>query len=352
MKVLGIETSCDETAVAVVEDGKKVLSSIVASQVDIHRKFGGVVPELACRAHLELLCPIIKEGLSEAAVKLSDIDGIAVTAGPGLVGALLVGISTAKALSFSLGRPLVGVNHIEAHLYANFMKEEPVLPAIGLVVSGGHSDLIYVKGIGQYELLGRTRDDAVGEAFDKVAKMLGLGYPGGPIIQRIARKGNPEKISFPRPYLPGSLDFSFSGLKTAVLYHIRKHGRDDVEDIAAGFQSATVDVLVRKTFKTAEATRVQTVLLAGGVARNTVLRKRMKQEAMDKGLTLFHPPPELCTDNAVMVAGIGFVKLRDGERSSLSLEAHPDWVLGRTKASPPSFPRPSRGRSKEGVGGC
>ncbi len=328
MKVLGIETSCDETAVAIVEDGKKVCSSIIASQVDIHKKFGGVVPELACRAHLELLCPIIEECLSGAGVNLSGIDGVAVTAGPGLVGALLIGISMAKALSFSLMRPLVGINHIEAHLYANFIEQEPVLPAIGLVVSGGHSALIYVKQVGEYELLGRTRDDAVGEAFDKVAKMLGLGYPGGPIIEKIAQKGNPEKIPFPRPYLPGSLDFSFSGLKTAVLYHIRKYGADNVEDIAAGFQSATIDVLVRKTLKTCEAMGVKTVLVAGGVARNTALRKRMEREAISKGLSLFQPSPELCTDNAVMVAGIGFVKLREGERSSLSLNASPNWMLG------------------------
>ncbi len=328
MIILGIETSCDETAVAVVEDGRKVRASIIASQVDIHRKFGGVVPELACRAHLELLCPIIEEGLSEAGLTLSNIDGIAVTAGPGLIGALLIGISTAKALSFSLDRPLAAINHIEAHLYANFIEEEPVLPAVGLVVSGGHSDLIYVETIGKYEVLGRTRDDAAGEAFDKVAKMLGLGYPGGPVIEKIAREGNPEKISFPRPYLLGSLDFSFSGLKTAVLYHIRKYGCEDVEDIAAGFQAATVDVLVKKTLMAAEAMGVKTILLAGGVARNTALRLRMEQEAANKGLSLFRPSPELCTDNAVMVAGIGFVKLREGERSSLSLEASSDWVLG------------------------
>ena len=328
MKILGIETSCDETAAALVEDGKEVLSSVVASQVDIHSKFGGVVPELASRAHLDLLCPIIEECLNSARVTPADIDGIAVTAGPGLVGALLIGISTAKALSFSLEKPLIGINHIEAHLYANFIEEEPVLPAVGLVVSGGHSDLVYVKSIGSYDVLGRTRDDAVGEAFDKAAKMLGLGYPGGPEIEKAAEKGNPEKISFPRPYLPGSHDFSFSGLKTAVLYHIRKYGRGNVEDIAAGFQEAAIDVLVRKTLMTAEEMGVETILLGGGVVRNTVLRNRMERSALDRGFSLFHPSPDMCTDNAVMIAGLGFVKFREGERSSLSLNAVSDWVLG------------------------
>ena len=326
--VLGIETSCDETAAAVVEDGRKVCSSIISSQVDLHRKFGGVVPEVACRAHLELLPPVIEECLHAGKISFSDIDGVAVTAGPGLVGALLVGISIAKALSFSLKKPLAAINHIEAHLYANFIDNEPELPAVGLVVSGGHSDLIYVRNVGDYEILGRTRDDAAGEAFDKVAKMLGLGYPGGPAIDKIAPRGNPEKIAFPRPYLPKSFDFSFSGLKTAVLYHIRKYGGNNVEDIAAGFQAAVIDVLVRKAIAAAETKGVGTILLAGGVARNTALRERMETETASLGLSLYCPSPTLCTDNAVMIAGLGFIKLNGGERSPLSLNASSNWILG------------------------
>lgn len=328
--VLGIETSCDETAAAIVEDGKKVCSSIVASQVDIHRKFGGVVPELASRAHLESLCAVIEECLDGADLSLSDVDGIAVTAGPGLVGALLVGISTAKGLSFSLRKPLIGINHIEAHLYANFLDGEPALPAIGLVVSGGHSDLVYVSGVGEYEVLGRTRDDAVGEAFDKVAKLLGLGYPGGPVIDRLAVSGDAEKVVFPRPYMPESFDFSFSGLKTAVLYHVRKYGSDNVEDIVAGFQAAVVDVLVKKTIRVCEEKGVGAVLLAGGVARNSALRKAMETETEKAGLEFYCPSPELCTDNAVMVAGLGFVKLKEGERSPFSLNASSNWVIGES----------------------
>ena len=328
MIVLGIETSCDETAAAVVEDGGKVRSGVVSSQVGIHRKFGGVVPELASRAHLDLLCPVIEESLHRAGLSISDIDGIAVTAGPGLVGALLVGTSTAKAMCFSLKKPLIGINHIEAHLYANFIDGEPILPAIGLVVSGGHSDLVYVSGIGEYEILGRTRDDAVGEAFDKVAKMLGLGYPGGPAIEKAAQKGDAGKITFPRPYLPESFDFSFSGLKTAVLYHIRKHGCEDVEDIAAGFQAAVVDVLVKKVLRAAVEKRIGSILLGGGVARNTVLRRTLEREALKSGVSLSCPSPGLCTDNAVMIAGLGFVKLERGGRSSLSLNACSNWAIG------------------------
>ncbi len=345
MIVLGIETSCDETAAAVVEDGKKVRSSVVSSQVDIHRKFGGVVPELASRAHLDLLCPVIEESFHRAGLSILDIDGIAVTAGPGLVGALLVGTSTAKAICFSLKKPLIAINHIEAHLYANFIDEEPVLPAIGLIVSGGHTDMVYVSGINEYKVLGRTRDDAVGEAFDKVAKMLGLGYPGGPAIERAAQKGDAGKITFPRPYLPGSFDFSFSGLKTAVLYHIKKHGCKDVEDIAAGFQAAVVDVLVRKVLMAAEDEGVGSILLGGGVARNTVLRKALEEGAFKTGIGFFCPPPALCTDNAVMIAGLGFVKLERGERSSLSLNVCSNWVLGS--------PLPPLIRGEQGgMGGC
>lgn len=328
MKILGIETSCDETAAAVVEDGKKVLAGIVSSQIDIHSKFGGVVPELASRAHLKLLCPVIEECLRSAELCLSDIDAVAVTAGPGLAGALLVGISTAKAISFSLKKPMIGINHIEAHLYTNFMNDEPSFPAVGLVISGGHTDLVYMSGIEEYHIMGRTRDDAVGEAFDKVAKMLNLGYPGGPVIDRIAAEGSSGGVVFPRPYMPGSFDFSFSGLKTAVLYHIKKYGCDNIEEIVSGFQEAVVDVLADKVLRAAEEKEVNTILLAGGVAGNSAIRKRIEREAMDKGLKFFCPVQELCTDNAVMVAGLGYVKLNRGGESSLSLNACSNWKLG------------------------
>jgi len=326
--ILGIETSCDETAAAAVEDGKKILSSIVSSQLDLHQRFGGVVPEIASRAHLELICPVIEECLQRAGITLDDIDAVAATAGPGLIGALLIGLASAKSICFAAGKPFIAINHVEAHVYSAFMEHNPVLPAICSVVSGGHTDLIYIEGIGAYTLLGRTRDDAAGEAFDKVSKMLGLGYPGGPAIQEAASRGNPSKAPLPRPYMPESWDFSFSGLKTAALYRIRDKGTGNIPDIAASFQKAVAETIVYKIMKACEEKNVNSVLLAGGVASNKELRKLLERQASAKGIIFQAPSPPLCTDNAAMVAGLGAVKLANGETSSLAVTADPGWVIG------------------------
>ncbi len=355
MLILGIETSCDETAIAIVRDGKEILYSSLSSQLRIHKRFGGVVPELASRAHLESISPLLKEVLRGAKSSFRDMDGIAVTYGPGLVGALLIGVALGKSISFTLRLPWVGINHIEAHLYANFLSHSNFkFPLIGLVVSGGHTALFYMKELGKYELLGRTLDDAAGEAFDKVAKLLGLGYPGGPIIDRVAKDGNGKRINFPRPYLgKESLDFSFSGLKTSVLYYLRARGwslsargvlqrrirlgrrsaffgggAQEVKDIAASFQAAVVDVLVEKVMRAAKIKKVKGVLLGGGVAVNSLLRREMRKRAEEGGLKVYFPTSELCTDNAAMVAGLGFIKLQAGERASLSLNADPNLSLG------------------------
>ena len=328
MLTLGIETSCDETAAAVAEDGRKTLSSVVSSQLDLHRKFGGVVPEIASRAHLELIFPVIEESLDSAGKSLESMDAIAATAGPGLAGALLVGLSAAKSLCFALEKPFIAVNHIEAHMYSAFMEYEPVLPAAGLAVSGGHTDLLLVNNVGDYRLLGRTRDDAAGEAFDKAAKMLGLGYPGGPAVQKAAEAGSPDEINFPRPLLPGTWDFSFSGLKTALLYHIKKYGLENIPSIAASFQSAVVETLVSKTMKAAQECAVKSVIVSGGVAGNALLRKRMSEEASARCLNLYIPSMAICTDNAAMVAGLGGVKLEAGITYPLSTTADPGWTIG------------------------
>lgn len=318
MLVLGIETSCDETSASVVEDGKKILSNIIASQIDVHTKFGGVVPELASRKHIQNIIPVIMEALSVANVSLDDINGIAVTQGPGLIGSLLVGISTAKALSFSKGLPIVGVNHLEGHIYSNFLEHsylEP--PFVSLVVSGGHTDLIYVKSKErEYEKLGQTMDDAAGEAFDKIAKLLELGYPGGPIIDRLSKEGNPKAISFPRPFVwEHSLNFSFSGLKTAVLNYIvnaKRTGQDiNLVDVAASFQASVVDVLTEKAIRAAEIKKVSTITIAGGVAANSELRKRMSERCYELGYNLYYPSLKLCTDNAAMIAGVGYLLLKN-----------------------------------------
>ena len=318
MLVLGIETSCDETASAVVEDGKKIISNVVASQMEIHSKYGGVVPELASRHHIQNIIPVIQQSLEDASVTLDEIDGIAVTQGPGLVGSLLIGLSTAKAISYMRNLPIVGVNHIEGHIYSNFLIHEQIAtPLISLVVSGGHTDLIYVgKGNREYKRLGQTMDDAAGEAFDKVAKLLELGYPGGPIIDRLSKEGNPKAIDFPRPYVwDHGLNFSFSGLKTSVLnYTIReKSGGRSINsaDVAASFQSAVVDVLVGKTIRAAEINEVDTIAIAGGVAANSQLRAGFTQRCQEVGYKLFYPPLVLCTDNAAMIAGIGYHLLKE-----------------------------------------
>jgi N6-L-threonylcarbamoyladenine synthase len=329
MLVLGIETSCDETASAVVEDGKKIISNVVASQTEIHSKYGGVVPELASRHHIQNIIPVIQQSLEEASVTFDNIDGIAVTQGPGLVGSLLIGLSTAKAISYSRNLPLVGVNHIEGHIYSNFLIHDQIeTPLISLVVSGGHTDLIYVgKGNREYRKLGQTMDDAAGEAFDKVAKLLDLGYPGGPIIDRLSKEGNSKAIDFPRPYVwDHNLNFSFSGLKTSVLnYTIREKSANRIinsADVSASFQSAVVDVLVEKTIRAVELNKVDTIAVAGGVAANSQLRARFTQRCQEIGYKLFYPPLALCTDNAAMIAGIGYHILKSSDNhNSLMLDS-------------------------------
>jgi len=333
MIVLGIESSCDETAAALVEDGRHILSSVVSSQVAIHRPYGGVVPELASRQHVKVIIPVISQALQRADLEMSSVDGIAVTQGPGLVGSLLVGIGVAKGLAYATGKPLVAVNHLEGHIQAAFMNEsQPCFPVVALVVSGGHTNLYLVEDFGRIELLGRTRDDAAGEAFDKVAKFLDLGYPGGVIIDSLARKGNPQAITFPRAYLEkDSLDFSFSGIKTAVVNFVRKHvdirqtsetvtpgvsgawAKElplPIADIVASFQEAVVEVLVEKTCTAAKRFKVRQVVVAGGVAANSRLRRRLLEEMAGLGIVLNLPEPELCTDNAAMIAAAGFYKLK------------------------------------------
>jgi N6-L-threonylcarbamoyladenine synthase len=312
--VLGIETSCDETAAALVIDGSSVLSSVVSSQVDLHARFGGVVPEIASRAHVQLLMPVLAEVLVEAGIDGDGVDAVAATVGPGLVGSLLVGISAAKALALVWGVPFVGVNHLEAHLYAAFL-EEPDLepPLVVLLVSGGHTLLVAMEGHGRYRQLGTTVDDAAGEAFDKVARFLGLGYPGGPVIDRVAVRGDPGAVRFPRAMLDEGYDFSFSGLKTAVVTYVRKHPDVASEDVAASFQEAVVDVLVAKARAAAREVGARGLCLAGGVAANSLLRERTLAACEEDGLRPFLPSRELCTDNAAMVAAAGWWRLqRDG----------------------------------------
>jgi N6-L-threonylcarbamoyladenine synthase len=333
VRVLGIETSCDETAVAVVEDGVAIRSNLLSSQHDIHGRYGGVVPELASRAHVERLNPLMEDALREAGMAWKDVDAVAVTRGPGLVGALLVGLATAKTVALALDVPLVAVNHLEGHIYANVLEHRPPqLPYVCLLVSGGHTMLVHVTEEHRYRILGQTVDDAAGEAFDKVARFLGLGYPGGPVLDRLARKGNPNAIPFPRAMAhSGDYDFSLSGLKTAVIRHVRSErdaGRDvPVEDLAASFQEAVVDVQVQKTLAAAEETGASTIVLGGGVVANSRLRERMAAEAGARGLRLLHPSPELCTDNGAMIASAGHFRLARGERASLDVTAEPGLTL-------------------------
>ncbi len=330
MRILAIETSCDDTGAAVILDGRKILSNIVSSQVPVHQKYGGVVPELASRKHIESIVPIVTEALKVAKITLEQVDGIAVTQGPGLVGSLLVGLSFAKSVAFATGLPFVGVNHVEAHLSAIFLEEKPPrFPFIGLVVSGGHTSLYRMDGFGKFKRLGQTRDDAAGEAFDKVAKLLGLGYPGGPIIDELSKTGNSKAIRFPRPVLSKkSLDFSFSGLKTAVVNYVKAnpappmdYPKDLIKDIVSSFQEAVVEVLVKKTIQAAQDQKLKRIVLSGGVAANQRLRQRMKEESFERKLKVYLPSPAFCTDNAAMVGVVGYEYLKRGIRSPYSLNA-------------------------------
>ena len=327
-RVLGIETSCDETAAAVVADGKDVLSSVVSSQVDLHARFGGVVPELASRAHLDLLTPVVAEAMVTAGVEGRDLAAVAATVGPGLIGALLVGVSHAKGLALVHGVPFVGVNHLEGHLYAAFLEEPDLeLPAVALLVSGGHTMLIHMEAHGQYRLLGQTIDDAAGEAFDKVARFLGLGYPGGPVIDRLALEGDPTAIAFPRGLLDEAYDFSFSGLKTSVITYVRKHPDVEVADVAASFQEAVVDVLVRKARRAARDTGAKAICLAGGVAANSSLRERTLDACIADGLRAYLPSRAMCTDNAAMIAAAGWWRLQAEGPTGLDAGANPNLRL-------------------------
>ncbi len=323
--ILGIETSCDETAAAVVEGGHRVLSDVVASQVELHARYGGVFPEMASRRHILDILPVIEEALAQAGTELSELTAIAVTQGPGLAGSLVVGVNAAKGLALATGLPLIGINHLEAHIYANWtLGEEITFPLLCLIASGGHTNLVLMKEHLNYQPLGQTLDDAAGEAFDKVARLLGLGYPGGPAIQKAAERGNPQAFNLPRAWLKGSYDFSFSGLKTAVLYLVRDLKAQGVElplaDLAASFQAAVVDVLVEKARTAAEEYGARQVLLAGGVAANALLRQEMKQRI---DLPVIFPPPELCTDNAVGVAAAGWFRLQAGDVAGWDLDVIP-----------------------------
>ena len=349
MIVLGIETSCDETSAAVLDEGQ-ILSNIISSQL-VHQQYGGIVPELASRAHQKLIVPVVNQAFHVAGIEQRQIDGIAVTHGPGLMGALLVGLSFAKALAYGLKIPFIGINHMEAHMYSNFISDpKPEYPFLCLIVSGGHTQLVLVQKPLHHELLGETLDDAAGEAYDKVGKMLGLGFPGGPIIDKLAKEGNPNFIKFPRTYLEAdSYDFSFSGIKTSVLYWLRNNGllatetrtpfsaKDEsangklLRDICASFQAAVVDVLVEKTLRVVKNYNIKNVAIAGGVSANSELRRRLKQSAGEHRFKLFIPEFEYCTDNGAMIAQLGWMKLKAGFKSdsmlnavaNLSLSSHP-----------------------------
>lgn len=325
--ILAIETSCDETAVAIVARGREILANQVASQIETHARFGGVVPEIASRQHLLALNPLVRQALAQADLVWDGIDAVAVTQGPGLVGALLIGVSTAKALAWALGKPLIAVNHMAGHIYANMLDGPVEFPLVCLVVSGGHTELIYMREDLDFQLLGQTRDDAAGEAFDKVARILDLGYPGGPAVDKLARQGR-DNLAFPRVMLEeGSLDFSFSGLKTAVMNHVHNHRQRglavDKADVAASFQAAVVDVLVEKTAMAVERMRPKTLLMAGGVAANGQLRRALEDLAAEEGVPLRIPAPELCTDNAAMIAAAAWPQYARNRHSGMSLNAVP-----------------------------
>ena len=335
MNILAIESSCDETAAAVVQDGRKVLSNIISSQIEIHKLYGGVVPEIASRKHIEKVIQVVDEALKEASLTMNEIDAVAVTYGPGLVGALLVGVSAAKAIAFAHNKPLIGVHHIEGHISANYIENEELEPPfLCLVVSGGHTNLVIVKDYGEYEVLGKTRDDAAGEAFDKVARAIGLGYPGGPKIQKISEEGNKDAIAFPRAKVADNpFDFSFSGLKSSVLNYINscemKGEEINKADIAASFQEAVVDVLVSHTIEGAKQLGFKKIAMAGGVASNAVLREEMKEACERRGFKFYHPSPILCTDNAAMIGAAAYYDYKKGLISDLTLNAVPSLKLGQ-----------------------
>jgi len=332
--ILALETSCDETSASVIADGRIVLSNVISSQIPVHQKFGGVVPEIASRKHIENVIPVVDQALRAAKVSLSDITAIGVTHGPGLVGALLIGVSVAKALSFAKDIPLIGVNHLEGHIFANFLSHSELEPPfMALVVSGGHTSLVHVKGYNDFELLGQTRDDAAGEAFDKVARVMKLPYPGGPYIDSLAKTGNPDAVAFPRA-LTGrdNFEFSFSGLKSAVLNYLNSAAQRGEEvnnaDVAASFQAAVVDVLVSKALQAASKCNVKQIVLAGGVAANSGLKLKLQQQCQQAGMSLFYPDLILCTDNAAMIACRAYYQYLSGHYADLHLNAIPSLKLG------------------------
>jgi N6-L-threonylcarbamoyladenine synthase len=335
IKILAIESSCDETAAAVVVNGREVLSNIIASQIDIHAKFGGVVPEVASRKHIEVISAVVQEALDKANLTLQDIDAVGVTYGPGLVGALLVGMQYAKSLAYSMEKPLIGVNHIEGHICANFIEHKDLKPPfVCLVVSGGHTFIVHMKDFGDFEVIGQTRDDAAGEAYDKVARAIGLGYPGGPKIDKLSKEGNPEAIKFPRAnFHDDTLDFSFSGLKSAVLNYLNKMEMTGQEinraDVAASFQKALVDVLVDNVIKTCSMKKVDKIAIAGGVASNSALRHALISAGEKNGIKVLFPSPILCTDNAAMIGSAAYFEYISGRRSDLNLNAVPNLKLGQ-----------------------
>lgn len=331
--ILGIESSCDETAAAVSRGGREILSSIISTQIDIHKEYGGVVPEIASRHHLTNIDTVVKAAAMESGLTLSDIDAVAVTAGPGLVGALLVGVSYAKALALSLNVPLVPVHHIEGHICANYIANPQLEPPfVCLVASGGHSHIVHVTDYGKFEIMGRTRDDAAGEAFDKIARVIGLGYPGGPLVEKAAREGNKEAITFPRVRFENKMDFSFSGVKTAVMNYIhhaeQKNEEININDVAASFQEAVTDVLAENTLYAAKLKGVKTICLAGGVASNGYLRQKLESIANKDGISVLYPPPVLCTDNAAMICCAGYYEYKNNNIATGRLNAYPSLELG------------------------